>query len=227
MLLPCDCLHSGWPFRKFSCQHAIQWGGGSIVIILFYEEPGGQRSHAVWQRTCSCSGRTGDWPCCLPLQSPCSLFPLHQPTRPRALVQCFSGTQESVFTACTLNMRPLPRTAMCTSKSGSVKANLALGILVLSTWIVQCCNIFPVDWSHMSFKWNPDFGIGLAITRLWSTAITIRKTLYSLNQWNLQALLWLSPTPLPSGKWEYSRLCPRTFLSFLWIVCLFHICRLL
>ena len=55
------------------------------------------------------------------------------------------GAQKSVFTACTFNTQPLPRTVMCTHKSGSAKASLALAVLVLSTCIVHCCNISLVD----------------------------------------------------------------------------------
>lgn len=61
---------------------------------------------------------------------PVSTAPAYKTQSPGAVL---FGTQESVFTVCTLNMQPLPRIAMCTSKSGSAKANLALGILVLST----------------------------------------------------------------------------------------------
>jgi hypothetical protein len=73
---------------------------------------------------------------------PVSTAPAYKSQSPGAVLV---GAQESVFTACTFNTQPLPRTVMCTHKSGSAKANLALAVLVLSTCIVHCCNISLVD----------------------------------------------------------------------------------
>lgn len=116
VLLSCDCSQSGWPFGKFSRQHLIQWGGGSVVV-LSHKEPGGQRSNAVWQRIRSRSGQNWSLTLRFWLQSPRSLFPVHQPARHSALVQCREGLRK-VCSHRHAHTEPLPRAA--------VRANLVL-----------------------------------------------------------------------------------------------------